>query len=171
MQSKAKKVFARVLWCANGGPTRFENSVRDAQPELFLMGHVRSLRLIDRALLYTCTRLRARSYCSMTVHSEITPNERETKLFKILTSTLEHSNLDTTLRCAGGWVRDKLLGLESDDIDIAIDNMLGKEFAEHVNRYLESQNMDMHKVKRTFFASRWLFQAWLLKGALCNSHS
>lgn len=30
----------------------------------------------------------------------------------------------TTLRAAGGWVRDKLLGRDSLDIDIAIDNML-----------------------------------------------
>jgi tRNA nucleotidyltransferase (CCA-adding enzyme) len=37
-------------------------------------------------------------------------------------------NLKTTLRVAGGWVRDKLMGKESDDIDIAVDDMTGKEF-------------------------------------------
>ncbi len=30
---------------------------------------------------------------------------------------------------AGGWVRDKLMGIESDDIDIALDDMYGEEFA------------------------------------------
>ncbi|KAJ2743436.1 CCA tRNA nucleotidyltransferase, mitochondrial, partial [Coemansia pectinata] len=40
------------------------------------------------------------------------------------------------LRIAGGWVRDKLLGLESHDIDIAIDNMSGFDLAQHVNQYL-----------------------------------
>ena len=30
-----------------------------------------------------------------------------------------------TLRVAGGWVRDKLLGLESNDIDVALDKWKG----------------------------------------------
>ncbi|OIW32450.1 poly A polymerase C-terminal region-like protein [Coniochaeta ligniaria NRRL 30616] len=33
------------------------------------------------------------------------------------------------LRWAGGWVRDKLLGIESHDIDTAINNMTGEAFA------------------------------------------
>lgn len=33
------------------------------------------------------------------------------------------------LRWAGGWVRDKLLGIESHDIDTAINNMTGETFA------------------------------------------
>lgn len=37
--------------------------------------------------------------------------------------------LPVTLRVAGGWVRDKLMGKESDDIDIALDSLLGREFA------------------------------------------
>jgi tRNA nucleotidyltransferase/poly(A) polymerase len=48
------------------------------------------------------------------------------------------AGLTTTLRCAGGWVRDKLMGRQSLDIDIALDNMLGKEFADEVNKYLKS---------------------------------
>ncbi|KAK9765266.1 CCA tRNA nucleotidyltransferase, mitochondrial [Basidiobolus ranarum] len=43
------------------------------------------------------------------------------------------------LRVAGGWVRDKLLGLESHDLDIAINSMLGYEFALHVNQYLKQK--------------------------------
>ena len=37
------------------------------------------------------------------------------------------------MRVAGGWVRDKLIGLESDDIDIALDDMMGQEFAKMIN--------------------------------------
>jgi len=38
------------------------------------------------------------------------------------------------------WVRDKLLGKQTkDDIDIAIDNMSGKTFAEAVNKWLQRQ--------------------------------
>lgn len=43
------------------------------------------------------------------------------------------------LRWAGGWVRDKLLGLQSHDIDVAINNMTGKDFAENVRRFVAKQ--------------------------------
>jgi len=40
------------------------------------------------------------------------------------------------MRVAGGWVRDKLLGKESDDIDIALDDMMGSEMVKMVNAEL-----------------------------------
>ena len=43
-----------------------------------------------------------------------------------------------SLRVVGGWVRDKLLGKQSADIDVALDTMAGKEFADRVNEYLAS---------------------------------
>ena len=48
------------------------------------------------------------------------------------------AGLGTTLRCAGGWVRDKLMGRSSLDIDIALDDLLGREFADRVNEYLKA---------------------------------
>ncbi|RKP27738.1 hypothetical protein SYNPS1DRAFT_32373 [Syncephalis pseudoplumigaleata] len=39
------------------------------------------------------------------------------------------------LRIAGGWVRDKLLGLESHDLDIAVNSMTGYEFAQQLAAY------------------------------------
>ena len=42
------------------------------------------------------------------------------------------------MRVAGGWVRDKLLNLNSNDIDIALDNMMGKEFVENLKVYLNN---------------------------------
>ena len=50
------------------------------------------------------------------------------------------------LRCAGGWVRDKLMKKESDDIDIALDNVSGQDFGEAVNQYLEDQNVETHRL-------------------------
>ena len=47
----------------------------------------------------------------------------------MLLSIVAEKNLDLTLRVVGGWVRDKLLKTESNDIDIAIDNMPVEEFA------------------------------------------
>ena len=43
---------------------------------------------------------------------------------------LEECKKKTILRVAGGCVRDKLIGKESNDIDIALDDMYGEEFAE-----------------------------------------
>lgn len=48
------------------------------------------------------------------------------------------AGLSTTLRCAGGWVRDKLMGRTSLDIDIALDNLMGREFADRVNEHLKA---------------------------------
>ncbi|MCJ1288219.1 CCA tRNA nucleotidyltransferase, mitochondrial [Xylographa opegraphella] len=41
------------------------------------------------------------------------------------------------LRFTGGWVRDKLLGIESKDIDIGIDSMTGYEFGTLMKQYLD----------------------------------
>lgn len=43
---------------------------------------------------------------------------------------LKENEKQTVLRVAGGWVRDKLMGKNSNDIDIAIDDMFGEELAE-----------------------------------------
>ena len=104
-------------------------------------------RLVNRRLLCASHIKAARQQAvCMAVQRTITPTESEEKLFKILKDTLQYRGIRSTLRCAGGWVRDKLLGLESDDIDIAIDDMLGKEFADHVNAFLESQDLEIQKV-------------------------
>ncbi|CDP17697.1 unnamed protein product [Coffea canephora] len=67
-------------------------------------------------------------------HIELTPKEKE--IFDRLLQVIRHFDLETELRVAGGWVRDKLLGKDSDDIDIAIDTMSGREFCEKINEYL-----------------------------------
>ncbi|KAK4975633.1 hypothetical protein LTR28_009066 [Elasticomyces elasticus] len=41
------------------------------------------------------------------------------------------------LRFVGGWVRDKLLGVPSDDIDVAINNMTGYDFGLRMKEYLD----------------------------------
>ncbi|KAI8467242.1 MAG: hypothetical protein J3K34DRAFT_431337 [Monoraphidium minutum] len=69
-----------------------------------------------------------------TVKETISLNQEEQELFTLLLEAAKHAGTGTTLRCAGGWVRDKLLGKESKDIDVALDNMLGKEFADKARR-------------------------------------
>ena len=62
--------------------------------------------------------------------SSIRLSEQETKVFTALLAASEALGRGTVLRAAGGWVRDKLLGNESCDIDIALDNVPGDEFAQ-----------------------------------------
>ncbi len=64
-------------------------------------------------------------------------NEKEESIFALLLDVLQENGLKTTLRVAGGWVRDKLYGKESNDIDIALDDLLGSEFAPLIQKKLE----------------------------------
>ena len=59
-------------------------------------------------------------------NNRVALSDRERNLFETLTQHLA----GTELRVAGGWVRDKLLGLSSDDIDISLNNLTGLEAAQ-----------------------------------------
>jgi tRNA nucleotidyltransferase/poly(A) polymerase len=63
-------------------------------------------------------------------------NDKEKQIFSLLLEVIESKSPDTTIRVAGGWVRDKILGKDSNDIDITIDNMTGEQFATLVNQYM-----------------------------------
>uniref|UniRef100_A0A2N9EF08 Poly A polymerase head domain-containing protein n=1 Tax=Fagus sylvatica TaxID=28930 RepID=A0A2N9EF08_FAGSY len=82
------------------------------------------------------------------VKERIELTEIERKIFDRLLSTLRHFDLTDHhhLRVAGGWVRDKLLGKDCYDIDIALDNMLGSEFVEKVRDYLLSTGEEVQGV-------------------------
>lgn len=66
----------------------------------------------------------------------------EIKIFNTLKAFLLHYNLKTQLRVAGGWVRDKLLGKKCGDIDIALDDMLGKTFCKKLLVYFRNIGME-----------------------------
>ncbi|KAF1880495.1 hypothetical protein Lal_00011553 [Lupinus albus] len=72
------------------------------------------------------------------VRDNIQLSDVEKRIFDRLLATLRFFNLQTHLRVAGGWVRDKLLGKECYDIDIALDKMMGTEFVDKVREYLLS---------------------------------
>ena len=67
---------------------------------------------------------------------QISLTAKEIQIFDTLKTVLALNKKETTMRVAGGWVRDKLLGLESDDIDIALDDMMGQDFAKMISEYL-----------------------------------
>lgn len=49
---------------------------------------------------------------------------------------LTTNGLETVIRANGGWVRDKVMGLESDDIDVSLDGMYGEDFAKMIAEHL-----------------------------------
>jgi hypothetical protein len=70
----------------------------------------------------------------------------ENKLFSVLIDSLKYNQRKTVVRVVGGWVRDKLLGMSSEDIDIALDDQSGVEFANNVNSYLKTIGEDVRKI-------------------------
>jgi hypothetical protein len=78
----------------------------------------------------------------------LTPEEDE--LFATLRAVVTDAKLGTTVRVAGGWVRDKLLGVRGkEDIDIALDNMKGSDFAASLNTWHASRGLESFKVPRS----------------------
>mmetsp|Transcript_15479 Transcript_15479/g.63144 ORF Transcript_15479/g.63144 Transcript_15479/m.63144 type:complete len:526 (-) Transcript_15479:456-2033(-) len=80
---------------------------------------------------------------------ELMLTEQEKRLFDLMKDVVRKNKLGTTLRVAGGWVRDKILNFKMEDskavdIDIALDNMLGCDFAILVNRWLEENGEEHH---------------------------
>ena len=81
------------------------------------------------------------------VADEIRLTDAERNLFALLVNVVREAGLsETVVRVAGGWVRDKLLGRESHDIDVALNNVTGSAFAGHVNGYMKKQGLRTHKI-------------------------
>ncbi|OEH77868.1 putative tRNA nucleotidyltransferase [Cyclospora cayetanensis] len=85
---------------------------------------------------------------------QLTQEEKE--LFCTLNKCVVDKELNIELRAAGGWVRDKLLGIPSQDIDIAIDSITGARFATLLNRGVFQVSVIIALVPRCLFAFRWL---------------
>ncbi|KMU78011.1 tRNA nucleotidyltransferase [Coccidioides immitis RMSCC 3703] len=53
---------------------------------------------------------------------------------------------DVVLRFTGGWVRDKLLGVDSNDIDVGISTMTGYKFGVELKEYLDNpEHLEKYK--------------------------
>lgn len=71
----------------------------------------------------------------------ITLTRGEKALFTLLKGAAREKG--AALRVAGGWVRDKVLGRGSNDIDIAVENMSGEEFAGVIKAYAALQQTEV----------------------------
>ena len=84
-------------------------------------------------------------------------DESEMKLFRTIneaTQALERGEIsipsrpnlrNIQVRVAGGWVRDKILNLQSHDVDIALDTCTGVEFATLVQQYVTAKQKKTEK--------------------------
>eukprot|EP00644_Phytophthora_capsici_P015427 jgi/Phyca11/113343/e_gw1.24.603.1 len=82
-----------------------------------------------------------------TLQSTVKLTAAEEQLFSFLLEVAAQPAADgAVLRVAGGWVRDKLLGRDSDDVDIVLDRMTGKAFADLVNSYETAQGRETRTV-------------------------
>jgi len=86
--------------------------------------------------------------------TRITLSPRETQLRNLLLDVArfidesKEIKENIELRFAGGWVRDKLLNIESHDIDTAINVMTGDSFCLKMKDYLENEeNLRKHSLE------------------------
>ncbi|KXN81093.1 CCA tRNA nucleotidyltransferase, mitochondrial [Leucoagaricus sp. SymC.cos] len=76
---------------------------------------------------------------------EVRLSDTEDRICKLLDEYVKDTQPDastrTICRIAGGWVRDKLLGSQSNDIDIALSDTMGFTFAEGLAAYANEKGV------------------------------
>jgi tRNA nucleotidyltransferase/poly(A) polymerase len=86
------------------------------------------------------------------VMAQVQLNEDEQRLRRLLLGAADSIDREgkepVVLRWAGGWVRDKLLGTQSNDIDVAINVMTGADFITYLKEYLsDARVIERHQLK------------------------
>lgn len=101
---------------------------------------------------------------------KINLTDTEKYIFSLLKDCIQRENIPIVLRVAGGWVRDKILGLDSHDMDIAIDKLTGEKFARIFHAFLTNQNVQTSSfgiIQSNPAKSKHLETATL---SICNLH-
>ena len=97
-----------------------------------------AMRYITAPLFKVRLPISMRLFSGTGINTEIMLQQEEKELFDMLTKMVEEKKMGTTIRIAGGWVRDKLLGaIGKEDIDVALDNLTGVEFAQALSEWNE----------------------------------
>jgi len=81
----------------------------------------------------------------MTINTNIENNlsADEKEVFSVIRTVIAKYSPSTNAYAVGGWTRDKLMGVPSDDIDIMIDNMSGENFAKFVTKHLNIEDANV----------------------------
>ncbi|KAI6153282.1 hypothetical protein BKA82DRAFT_4087879 [Pisolithus tinctorius] len=87
------------------------------------------------------------------IREQIDLTDAEDRLCALLDEFTGHlekeKGVRTTCRISGGWVRDKLLGQDSNDVDICLSDMMGVPFVERFVAYLsEKKHIPVHKIAK-----------------------
>lgn len=119
---------------------------------MFMLPRSRGYFLLTHTFLKTLAPVMKRSYTEFVNHttygemansSKIKLTSREQQLRNLLVDVAAFIDARKTvqepliLRWAGGWVRDKLLEVDSHDIDVAINCMTGLTFGEQMREYCD----------------------------------
>jgi tRNA nucleotidyltransferase (CCA-adding enzyme) len=73
--------------------------------------------------------------------------QTEIEIIELLKNTCAKYSPNTTVRVAGGWVRDKIMNLQSHDMDFVVDNdETGVTIADKINIYI-NENENKHNTK------------------------
>ncbi|KAF8912926.1 hypothetical protein CPB84DRAFT_1759891 [Gymnopilus junonius] len=107
----------------------------------------------------TCRSIRTMPLRKASVHYITVPEKLEIHLTEVENKicTLLHDcseflrekkRISTTCRIAGGWVRDKLLGHQTNDMDVALSNIMGLAFAEHLRDFAHSKGVELGHITK-----------------------
>ncbi len=77
------------------------------------------------------------------IAQKITNDEKE--IFSIIKEVIEKYTPSTKAFVVGGWTRDKLLGTQSNDIDIMLSNISGEDFAKILTNHIGAK--EAHTIK------------------------
>jgi tRNA nucleotidyltransferase (CCA-adding enzyme) len=77
------------------------------------------------------------------IAKKITNDEKE--IFSIIKEVIEKYTPSTQAFAVGGWTRDKLLGVQSNDIDVMLSNISGEDFAKLLTNHIGAK--EAHTIK------------------------
>jgi len=72
------------------------------------------------------------------IQNKLTPTEKE--VFSIIREVVDKYTPTTEVFAVGGWTRDKLLEIPSNDIDVMVSNVSGEDFARMVTQHMGVKN-------------------------------
>ncbi|KAH0790195.1 polyA polymerase family protein [Histomonas meleagridis] len=97
------------------------------------------------------------------LESEENLTQQEKNAFELLRNVCNHFNPPVIVRAVGGWVRDKILGMESDDLDVSVENASGPQFALKMQELTKakvqtnpSQSEHLESAKICLFGDFWI---------------